>query len=88
MAHPPRGRQQNALEECFDQITGRELGIDENDLWIVCQAIDHELTLVTNDYGIHDYIKPCCNGLLDAEDWEIVAATPLISIPFATNPGP
>ena len=36
-------------EEMCDPTTGRELGIDENDLWIVAQAAERNLVLVTND---------------------------------------
>lgn len=36
-------------EQMTDPVTGRELGIDENDLWIVAQAIERRLVLVTAD---------------------------------------
>lgn len=36
-------------EELCDPTTGRELGIDENDLWIVGQAAERNLVLVTHD---------------------------------------
>ncbi len=36
-------------EQLIDPVTATEIGIDENDLWIVAQAITHNLTLVTND---------------------------------------
>ncbi len=36
-------------EELCDPTTGRELGIDENDLWIVAQAAERNLVLVTHD---------------------------------------
>jgi predicted nucleic acid-binding protein len=36
-------------EQIVDPTTGEELGIDENDLWIAAQAIEHKLVLVTHD---------------------------------------
>ena len=36
-------------EQLIDPLTATEIGIDENDLWIVAQAVTHNLTLVTND---------------------------------------
>lgn len=36
-------------EQLTDPATALELGIQENDLWIAAQAIEHNLILVTND---------------------------------------
>lgn len=36
-------------EQLIDPITSKELGIQENDLWLCAQAIGHEMVLVTND---------------------------------------
>ena len=36
-------------EQLYDPVTARELGIDENDLWIVAQAVERNLVLVTSD---------------------------------------
>jgi tRNA(fMet)-specific endonuclease VapC len=36
-------------EQLTDPATGHELGIDENDLWIAAQALEHNLVLVTHD---------------------------------------
>ncbi len=47
--HPPKSTKENHPERCFDRVTGVELGIDENDLWIASLAIEHNLVLVTND---------------------------------------
>ena len=44
-----------------------ELGIDENDLWIAAQAIEHNLVLVTNDEMKR--IKHVAGPVLDIEDW-------------------
>jgi len=36
-------------EQLVDPVTARELGIQENDLWICAQAIAHGMVLVSND---------------------------------------
>jgi predicted nucleic acid-binding protein len=36
-------------EQLIDPVTSRELGIQENDLWIAAQAMVRNMTLVTND---------------------------------------
>jgi tRNA(fMet)-specific endonuclease VapC len=36
-------------EQLIDPVTATEICIDENDLWIVAQAITYNLTLITND---------------------------------------
>ncbi len=36
-------------EQLIDTTTATEIGIDENDLWIVSQAMAYNLTLITND---------------------------------------
>ncbi len=48
---PPRGgwTKKVKVEQMYDPITARELGIDENDLWIVAQAVERNLVLVTSD---------------------------------------
>lgn len=33
----------------MNPTTGKELGIDENDIWIAAQAKTHNLVLVTHD---------------------------------------
>ena len=40
-------------EELCDPATGRELGIQENDLWIVAQAAERNVVLVTHDKLVH-----------------------------------
>ncbi len=51
--HAPRNRRgrltKKHVEELVDRTTGRELGIQENDLWIVSIAVQYNLKLVTND---------------------------------------
>ncbi len=44
-----RKSKKKRAEELCDPTTGRELGIDENDLWIVAQAAERNLVLVTHD---------------------------------------
>ncbi len=44
-----RKSKRKRAEELCDPATGRELGIDENDLWIVAQAAERNLVLVTHD---------------------------------------
>jgi tRNA(fMet)-specific endonuclease VapC len=36
-------------EQLIDPITSKELGIQENDLWLSAQAVAHDMVLVTND---------------------------------------
>ncbi len=36
-------------EQLIDPVTATEIGIEENDLWIVAQAMAYNLTLITND---------------------------------------
>jgi tRNA(fMet)-specific endonuclease VapC len=36
-------------EQLLDPVTGLTLGIQENDLWIAAQAVEHNLVLVSND---------------------------------------
>lgn len=37
------------VEELIESTTGKELGIDENDLWIVSTAVEYNLVFVTRD---------------------------------------
>ena len=52
-AHSPRNRRgrliQKQVEDLVESTTGRELGIQENDLWIVSSAVEQNLIFVTND---------------------------------------
>jgi tRNA(fMet)-specific endonuclease VapC len=64
---PPSGPRENHPERCIDRATGAELCIDENDLWIAAQAIEHNLVLVTNDEMVR--IRRVAGSLLDVEDW-------------------
>ncbi|HNQ23888.1 MAG TPA: PIN domain-containing protein [Phycisphaerae bacterium] len=48
---PPPGGWKNKVrpEQMYDPVAGRELGIDENDLWLAAQAVERNLVLVTSD---------------------------------------
>jgi tRNA(fMet)-specific endonuclease VapC len=37
-------------EDLIDRTTAKELGVQENDIWIAAQAIQYDLILVTEDY--------------------------------------
>lgn len=65
--YPPPGKRQRRPEQCFDPITSLELGIDENDLWIAAQAVEHNMVLVTHDRMVR--IRDVAGHLLAVEDW-------------------
>jgi len=47
-----RGRlKTKRVNRLVDPLTGQELGIQYDDLWIVATAADHELVLITTDKG-------------------------------------
>lgn len=47
---PPGGwSKKKRAEQLYDPIAAHEFGFDENDLWLVAQAIERNLVLVTND---------------------------------------
>ncbi len=64
----PRNRRTKGLrpEELADPVTAKELGIQENDLWIAAQAIERNLILVTNDAMVR--IREVAPEL-KVEDW-------------------
>ena len=66
--YPPQGKRENHPEMCYDKISGKELSIDENDLWLAAQALEHNLVLVSNDRMKR--IRTAAGRLLDVEDWE------------------
>lgn len=68
----PKSKKSKAkrAEELCDPTTGRELGIDENDLWIVAQAAERNLVLVTHDRLVR--IREALEDLdlaVRTEDW-------------------
>jgi tRNA(fMet)-specific endonuclease VapC len=59
-----RGRlKEKRPEELIDHTTGKELGIQENDLWLASLAMQYNLTLVTADNMAH--IMEISNSLED-----------------------
>ena len=64
---PPQNLNENHPERYFDRVTGSELGIDENDLWIAAQAIQFNLILVTND-EMKRILEVATMGL-EIQDW-------------------
>lgn len=57
-------------EQLVFPATGRELGIDENDLWIAAQAMTHNLVLVTHDRrGNFREVLEQFAASLRVEDW-------------------
>lgn len=57
-------------EELVNPTTGKELGIDENDIWIAAQAKTHNLVLVTHDSKVN-FVKMLNQfaPTLHVEDW-------------------
>ena len=56
-------------EQCVD-ANGDSLGIDDNDLWLAAQAIEHELELITTDNMLR--IKEVVEGDLEITTWPLV----------------
>ena len=66
---PQRGRRSLRPEQLVDPVTATVLGIQENDLWIAAQAIEHNLVLVTHDKLAR--LKDIASDLLEFEDWVV-----------------
>lgn len=51
--YSPRDRRNRLImkriEDLVEPTTGKELGIDENDLWIVSTAVEYNLVFITRD---------------------------------------
>jgi tRNA(fMet)-specific endonuclease VapC len=68
---PPGGwNKTRRAEQMYDPIAGRELGIQENDLWIVAQAAERNLVLVSSDKmkRIRDAVAAVVPGFV-VENW-------------------
>ena len=50
---PKRKRARKWIEELIDPTTGKELGVQDNDVWIAAQALVHNYVLVTADRMEH-----------------------------------
>ena len=68
--YPPKGKRKSNLrpEQAVDPVTSRELGIQENDLWITAQAATFNLTLVTNDQKMKR-IRDIAGKSLHIDNW-------------------
>lgn len=55
---PPRW-----LENWQDRASAQTLQVDENDLWIVAQAIERDYLLVTSDQRLADRFRPAISEL-------------------------
>jgi tRNA(fMet)-specific endonuclease VapC len=66
--YAPNARRRRGLrpEQLIDPVTSRELGIQENDLWIAAQALEYNLVLVTNDKM--DRIRDVCEDV-QVKNW-------------------
>lgn len=62
-----RRRKVKRIESLVDTATAKELGIDENDLWIASVALEYHLVLVTADKGMAR-IRDVCSDLR-LENW-------------------
>jgi tRNA(fMet)-specific endonuclease VapC len=66
--YAPRHRRRRGLrpEQLIDPVRSRELGIQENDLWLAAQALEFNLVLATND--ALEPIRAVCEEL-QMENW-------------------
>ena len=59
-------------KESVDPTTGKELGVDENDIWIAAQAMTFDLVLVTHDTrGSFGRLQRHFAPTLRVEDWAL-----------------
>ncbi len=65
---PKRNRKGLRAEQLIDPVSSKSLGIQENDLWITAQALEHNLVLVTNDQMKH--LRSVASDL-KVENWAI-----------------
>lgn len=67
----PNGKKKKGLrpEQLIDPVTSLQLRIQENDLWIVAQALTKDLILVTNDRRSLRPLLEVTDGELHIENW-------------------
>jgi predicted nucleic acid-binding protein len=67
----PRDKRMTGLrpEQLADPVTSLQLRIQENDLWIVSQAITRDFTLVTNDRASFRPLVEVAGEELHIENW-------------------
>jgi tRNA(fMet)-specific endonuclease VapC len=68
--YAPNAKRRSGLrpEQLIDPVTSRELGIQENDLWMAAQALQYNLVFVTNDKI--ERIREACADL-QIENWTV-----------------
>ena len=71
---PPAGgwHKKKRAEQLYDPVTALALGIDENDLWLVAQAVERNLVLVSSDKmnRIREAVAEVY-GSFRVEDWSV-----------------
>jgi tRNA(fMet)-specific endonuclease VapC len=65
-------------EELLDETSSRELGIQENDLWIVSVAVQYDLRFITRDKKIHRILDIARDAFSydQAEVWSLSDSAP------------
>lgn len=56
-------RPQRWIENWQDRVSGQMLQVDENDLWIVAQAVERDYLLLTRDQRLADRFGPAITEL-------------------------
>lgn len=64
--YPPQNKTR-FVDRCFDKVSGSELGIDDNDLWIAAQAFEQNFVLVSDDKM--NRIRTAAGAGLKCENW-------------------
>lgn len=67
----PKEKRKRGLrpEQLIDPVTSLELKIQENDLWLVAQAINRDLVFVTHDRKSIQPLRDVAGDDLTVEDW-------------------
>ena len=73
--YSPRDRRGRLIlkwpEDLVDQTTAKELGVQENDIWIAAQAIQYNLVLVTDDHMVRlEEVSKSLNYPLIIANWK------------------